>query len=179
MLNLNTIGNSPKVGLGDCLLIAACAQEYYKKYNKKLKYVTSPIVRDILKENPYFQIGESKYGKPVLDRVLTPNTSLDEAAKCALVSMDSTMKSNLSVGAPLDLVVYEADRLATDRVVCIDMGNPYYRMLHESWGQKLREAFDSLPPPAWGDEKTDTPLRVAQSLLVPLRKITRAEEKLI
>ena len=130
-------------------------------------------------ETPYFQIGESKYGKPVLDRVLTPNTSLDEAAKCALVSMDSTMKSNLSVGAPLDLVVYEADRLATDRVVCIDKGNPYYRMLHESWGQKLREAFDSLPPPAWGDEKTDTPLRVAQSLLVPLRKITRAEEKLI
>ncbi|MEY2618785.1 MAG: hypothetical protein RL522_1787, partial [Pseudomonadota bacterium] len=56
-------------------------------------------------ESPYFQIGESKYGKPVLDRVLTPDTSLDEAAKCALVSMDSTMKSNLSVGAPLDLVV--------------------------------------------------------------------------
>jgi putative proteasome-type protease len=130
-------------------------------------------------ETPYFQIGESKYGKPVLDRVLTPDTSLDEAAKCALVSMDSTMKSNLSVGAPLDLVVYEADRLATDRVVCIDMANPYYRMLHESWGQKLREAFDSLPPPAWGAEKTDTPLRVAQSSVVPLRKITRAEEKLI
>ena len=63
-------------------------------------------------ETPYFQVGESKYGKPVLDRVLTPDTPLDEAAKCALVSMDSTMKSNLSVGLPLDLVVYEANRFA-------------------------------------------------------------------
>ena len=63
-------------------------------------------------ETPYFQVGESKYGKPVLDRVLTPETPLDEAAKCALVSMDSTMKSNLSVGLPLDLVVYEANRFA-------------------------------------------------------------------
>ncbi|MEO8016083.1 MAG: peptidase, partial [Polaromonas sp.] len=60
-------------------------------------------------ETPYFQVGESKYGKPVLDRVIRPETPLDEAAKCALVSMDSTMKSNLSVGLPLDLVVYEAD----------------------------------------------------------------------
>ncbi|MBU1361593.1 MAG: peptidase, partial [Gammaproteobacteria bacterium] len=64
-------------------------------------------------ETPYFQVGESKYGKPVLDRVLTPETPLDEAAKCALVSMDSTIKSNLSVGLPLDLVVYEADKLQT------------------------------------------------------------------
>ncbi len=130
-------------------------------------------------ETPYFQIGESKYGKPVLDRVLTPDTSLDEAAKCALVSMDSTMKSNLSVGPPLDLVVYEADSFATDRMVCIDMANPYYRMLHTSWGQKLREAFDSLPQPVWGDAATDTPLRVEGSGLKPLRKITRPEEKLI
>jgi putative proteasome-type protease len=130
-------------------------------------------------ETPYFQIGESKYGKPVLDRVLTLDTSLDEAAKCALVSMDSTMKSNLSVGTPLDLVVYEVDRLATDRMVCIDMANPYYRMLHTSWGQKLREAFDSLPQPVWGDTATDTPLRVEGNGLKPLRKITRPEEKLI
>ena len=62
-------------------------------------------------ETPYFQVGESKYGKPVLDRVITPDTPLDEAAKCALVSMDSTLKSNLSVGLPLDMVVYEANTL--------------------------------------------------------------------
>ena len=130
-------------------------------------------------ETPYFQIGESKYGKPVLDRVLTPDTSLDEAAKCALVSMDSTMKSNLSVGPPLDLIVYQADRFASDQMVCIDMANPYYRMLHTSWGQKLREAFDSLPQPVWGSEPTETPLRAESHGLKPLRKITRPEEKLI
>jgi hypothetical protein len=93
--------------------------------------------------------GESKYGKPVLDRVLTPDTPLDEAAKCALVSMDSTLKSNLSVGLPLDLVVYEADRFTTDKIVCIDENNPYFRMLHDSWGQKLRAVFDSIEDPAW------------------------------
>ena len=105
-------------------------------------------------ETPYFQVGESKYGKPVLDRVITPETPLDEAAKCALVSMDSTLKSNLSVGLPLDLVVYEADRFGTDKVVCIDENNPYFRMLHDSWGQKLREVFDSIEDPAWNGGST-------------------------
>jgi putative proteasome-type protease len=85
-------------------------------------------------ETPYFQIGESKYGKPVLDRVLHPDTPLDEAAKCALVSMDSTLKSNLSVGLPLDMVVYEANSFQSDKVVCIDENNPYFKMLHNSWG---------------------------------------------
>jgi putative proteasome-type protease len=130
-------------------------------------------------ETPYFQVGEYKYGKPVLDRVLTPETDLDEAAKCALVSMDSTMKSNLSVGPPLDLVVYEANQYVTDKLICIDMNNPYYRMLHSSWGQKLREVFDSLEDPVWDDAHTDTPLKVAGSQNKPLRKITRPEEKLI
>ena len=111
-------------------------------------------------ETPYFQIGESKYGKPVLDRVITPDTPLDEAAKCALVSMDSTLKSNLSVGLPLDLVVYEADRFQTDKVVCIDENNPYFRMMHGSWGQKLREVFDSIEDPVWDGGHTDVPLMV-------------------
>lgn len=131
------------------------------------------------RETPYFQIGESKYGKPVLDRVLTPETPLDEAAKCALVSMDSTMKSNLSVGPPLDLVVYEEGRFSTDKLVCIDMANPYYRMLHTSWGQKLREVFDSLEDPVWDDAHTDTPLRVSDPQHQPLKKITRPDERLI
>ena len=131
-------------------------------------------------ETPYFQIGEYKYGKPVLDRVLTPETELDEAAKCALVSMDSTMKSNLSVGPPLDLVVYEVNRFETDKIVCLDAQNPYYRMLHSSWGQKLREVFDSLEDPVWDDAHTDTPLRTESSgRSKPLKKISRPEEKLI
>jgi putative proteasome-type protease len=131
-------------------------------------------------ETPYFQIGESKYGKPVLDRVITPDTPLDEAAKCALVSMDSTMKSNLSVGPPLDLVVYDANRFETDKMACIDMANPYYRMLHSSWGQKLREVFDSLEDPVWDDAHTDTPLKVgADARHRPLKKITKPEERLI
>jgi putative proteasome-type protease len=131
-------------------------------------------------ETPYFQIGESKYGKPVLDRVITPDTPLDEAAKCALVSMDSTMKSNLSVGPPLDLAVYEANRFVSDKLVCIDMANPYYRMLHSSWGQKLREVFDSLEDPVWDEATpTETPLKVVDAVNKPLKKITRPEEKLI
>jgi putative proteasome-type protease len=131
-------------------------------------------------ETPYFQVGEYKYGKPVLDRVITPDTDLDEAAKCALVSMDSTMKSNLSVGPPLDLVVYEANQFQTDKIVCIDMQNPYYRMMHLSWGQKLREVFDSLEDPVWDDAHTDTPLRTqAGGRSKPLKKITKPEERLI
>ena len=130
-------------------------------------------------ETPYFQVGESKYGKPVLDRVITPDTPLDEAAKCALVSMDSTMKSNLSVGLPLDLVVYEANRLETDKVVCIDSENPYYRMLHNTWGQKLREVFDSLDDPVWDGAHTETPLKIETGRHKALKKISRPEEKLI
>jgi putative proteasome-type protease len=100
-------------------------------------------------ETPYFQVGESKYGKPVLDRVITPDTPLDEAAKCALVSMDSTLKSNLSVGLPLDLVVYEANRFQTDKVVCIDENNPYFKMMHNNWGKSscARCSTASKTPP--------------------------------
>jgi putative proteasome-type protease len=120
-------------------------------------------------ETPYFQLGESKYGKPVLDRVLTPETPLAEAAKCVLVSMDSTIKSNLTVGLPLDLVVYEANTFKSDKIVCIDHDNPYYRMMHNSWGQKLREVFDSIEDPVWDDAHTD----------IPLKKISTPDEKLI
>ena len=130
-------------------------------------------------ETPYFQIGESKYGKPVLDRVVSPATPLDEATKCALVSMDSTIKSNLSVGLPLDLVVYEADRLQSDRVVCIDYDNPYYQMLHGSWGQRLRQVFDSIEDPQWNGTPTELPLRVASERHPPLKKIASSNERLI
>jgi putative proteasome-type protease len=130
-------------------------------------------------ETPYFQVGESKYGKPVLDRVITPTTPLDEAAKCALVSMDSTLKSNLSVGLPMDLVVYEANRFQTDKIVCIDENNPYFKMLHGSWGQKLREVFDSIEDPTWDGGYTNVPLLISSERSLPLKKISTPEEKLI
>ncbi len=130
-------------------------------------------------ETPFFQLGESKYGKPVLDRVITPETPLDEAAKCALVSMDSTLKSNLSVGLPLDLVVYEANRFETDKVVCIDENNPYFKMMHNSWGQKLRQVFDSIEDPMWKGEQTHVPLMVEGGRAKPLKKIRTPDERLI
>ena len=130
-------------------------------------------------ETPFFQLGESKYGKPVLDRVITPETPLDEAAKCALVSMDSTLKSNLSVGLPLDLVVYEANRFETDKVVCIDENNPYFQMMHNSWGQRLREVFDSIEDPMWKGEQTHVPLMVEGGRAKPLKKIRTPDERLI
>lgn len=130
-------------------------------------------------ETPYFQIGESKYGKPVLDRVITPNTPLDEAAKCALVSMDSTLKSNLSVGLPLDMVVYQAGSLQTDRIMCIDEHNPYFQMLRSSWGDKLRQMFDSIEDPMWNGGATDIPLMVPPARNALLKKITTPDEKLI
>ena len=131
-------------------------------------------------ETCYFQVGESKYGKPVLDRMLRPETPLDEAAKCVLVSMDSTLKSNLSVGLPLDLLVYEEGRFASDRLVCIDDLNPYFRMIRGSWGQKLREAFESIEDPQWRAEGTSTaPLIAPLARYEPLRKITHPGEKLV
>jgi putative proteasome-type protease len=130
-------------------------------------------------ETPYFQVGESKYGKPVLDRVITPDTPLDEAAKCALVSMDSTLKSNLSVGLPLDMVVYEANSFQSNKVVCIDQDNPYFKMLHDNWGKKLREVFDSIEDPMWNGGQTNVPLLVPSARSLPLKKITTPDEKLI
>jgi len=130
-------------------------------------------------ETCYFQIGESKYGKPILDRVVTPATHLDEAAKCALISMDSTLKSNLSVGLPLDLLVYEADRFASDHIVCIDEHNPYFRMIRGSWGNKLRQVFEGIEDPVWDDAATHVPLRTTSERYKPLKKITNPSEKMI
>ena len=93
--------------------------------------------------------------------------------------MDSTLKSNLSVGLPLDLVVYEADRFATDKVICIDENNPYFRMLHDSWGQKLRQVFDSIEDPAWSGGATEVPIMVTPSRSKPLKKITNHTDRLI
>lgn len=100
-------------------------------------------------ESTYFQIGESKYGKPILDRVINADTALDESAKCALISMDSTLRSNISVGLPLDLLVYEADALKVTRFVTIDEKNQYFQMIRDTWGEQLKHVFESIDDPIW------------------------------
>jgi putative proteasome-type protease len=129
-------------------------------------------------ETPYFQVGEYKYGKPILDRVVTPGTPLDEAAKCALISMDSTLKSNLSVGLPLDLLVYRAGELRADRMICIDEFNPYFQMVRGTWGQRLREVFDSMDNPRWDGGDSAHPLLASSERYEPLTKIVGPETRL-
>src|SRR5579885_2586603 len=95
---------------------------------------------------PYLQIGESKYGKPILDRIINADTSLEQAALCALVSMDSTMRSNVTVGPPIDLVIYRAGSLRAGEHVRLNHDSPYLRELKKSWENGLAEAFRKLPP---------------------------------
>ncbi|MBI3367857.1 MAG: proteasome-type protease [Burkholderiales bacterium] len=131
------------------------------------------------RETCFFQIGESKYGKPILDRVLTPATPLDEAAKCALVSMDSTLKSNLSVGLPLDLLVYREGAFQSNEFVCIDDANPYFRMIHNTWGQRLRDVFESIDDPRWDGGDTANPILTPSPRNEPMRKITHPGERIV
>ena len=132
------------------------------------------------RETCFFQVGESKYGKPILDRVLTPTTPLDEAAKCALVSMDSTLKSNLSVGLPLDLLVYREGSFESNQIVCIDEHNPYFQMIHSTWGQRLREVFEGITDPVWDGGATEHPLVApAAPRYEPMRKISKPEERIV
>ncbi|MFZ9428787.1 MAG: peptidase [Burkholderiaceae bacterium] len=131
------------------------------------------------REACFFQIGESKYGKPILDRVLVPTTPLDEATKCALISMDSTLKSNLSVGLPLDLVVYREGAYASDQHICIDEHNPYFNMIRSTWGQRLREVFEGIEDPQWSGAGGATPLRTVSNRYEPLRKVTHSGQLIV
>ncbi len=100
-------------------------------------------------DTPFVQIGESKYGKPILDRALTPRTSLIHAVKLGLLSMDSTMRSNLSVGPPIDVVVYEKDSLALKLQHRIDEDDAYFTEMSKRWSRALKEAYQQLPDPDW------------------------------
>jgi putative proteasome-type protease len=102
------------------------------------------------RDTPYFQIGESKYGKPIIDRIVRPETALRDGAKCALISMDSTIRSNLSVGAPLDLTIYRRDSLCADVRLQIGVEDDYFKMVRSDWSDALRQAFRALPDPPWG-----------------------------
>ena len=100
-------------------------------------------------DTPFFQLGESKYGKPILDRVITPATPQKEAAKCVLISFDSTMKSNISVGLPIDMLWYPRDSLRVGLQQRIRENDPYFTMLRSRWGGGLRRVFAELPDPDW------------------------------
>ncbi len=96
-------------------------------------------------DTPYFQIGEHKYGKPILDRVIDPQMRLGEAAKIVLLSFDSTLRSNLSVGMPIDMVLYNRDTLKIERQVRIEQNDPYFMTLSTGWSNALRTAAGELP----------------------------------
>jgi putative proteasome-type protease len=95
-------------------------------------------------DTPYFQIGEHKYGKPIIDRVAQPTMRLGEAAKLALLSFDSTLRSNLSVGLPIDLLIYERDSLDVRRQKRIEQDDEYFRNASAAWSQALRSAFAEI-----------------------------------
>lgn len=99
------------------------------------------------RDSLFFQIGESKYGKPIIDRVLTWETPLRPALQCALISFDSTIKSNLMVGMPLDRLVYVRDSFSDALLRRIDESDEYFQSLRRGWSEGLRRIFNELPPP--------------------------------
>lgn len=106
-------------------------------------------------ETPYFQIGETKYGKPILDRVVTPETDLTRAAKCALLSLDSTLRSNVTVGLPIDLMVYRRDSFSVAGHHLIHDHDPYFEVIRNRWGEGLKNLFQVLPNPPWETLRED------------------------
>jgi putative proteasome-type protease len=102
-------------------------------------------------ENPYQQIGEIKYGKPILDRIITGDTGLEEAALAGLVSMDSTMRSNATVGPPIDVLIYEKDSFNLKRHFTLQADDPYLIEIKTAWDEKLKESFKELKQMNWNE----------------------------
>jgi putative proteasome-type protease len=122
-------------------------------------------------ETPYLQIGESKYGKPILDRIVRPATHLEDAARCALVSLDSTIRSNLSVGLPIDLALLRVDALRLMAQMRLDGDTPLYAEIRDSWSRKLESAVHSLPRFAWEPVPADA-APVLSAAAAPLQQAT-------
>jgi len=104
-------------------------------------------------ETPFLQVGENKYGKPILDRIINNNTTLEDAARCALVSLDSTIRSNISVGPPLELAIYETDTMSAPHHMKLTMYSTLYKSLQKRWNEGLRRAFNRLPRFEWEAKK--------------------------
>ena len=110
-------------------------------------------------EHPYLQIGETKYGKPILDRVMKRDATLERAARCALVSMNSTIRSNVTVGSPVELFIYERDSLSDGRRLYLTEDDPFFREISERWNQGLAAAFQNLPRFDWELEPAEQPMQ--------------------
>jgi len=126
--------------------IAGRAPEIYLVYPEGNYISASP-------ETPYLQIGENKYGKPILDRIITPSSTLEDAARCALVSLDSTMRSNISVGPPLEVAIYEAGTHIEPNRMTFKLQSPFYKTLQKRWNEGLHRAFQRLPRFDWEQKK--------------------------
>ena len=98
---------------------------------------------------PYLVIGEVKYGKPILDRVITPNVSIGDASRCALISMDSTLKSDLTVGPPIDIAVYKKDQPKISYLKCLNTSDEDYSRVCNQWSEKVLQVFDTFPKFDW------------------------------
>jgi len=101
------------------------------------------------RDRPFIQIGETKYGKPILDRIIEPATSLERAARCALVSMDASMRSNLSVGPPIELLIHPAEGRSDFRYRRFDEDDAYLFQLRLAWAEGLKQLFMKLPRFDW------------------------------
>ena len=98
---------------------------------------------------PYLVIGEVKYGKPILDRVVTPSVSIGDATRCALISMDSTLKSDLTVGPPIDIAVYKKDQKKISYLKCLNTNDEDYSKVCDKWSDKVLQVFDTFPKFNW------------------------------
>uniref|UniRef100_B8HMI8 20S proteasome A and B subunits n=1 Tax=Cyanothece sp. (strain PCC 7425 / ATCC 29141) TaxID=395961 RepID=B8HMI8_CYAP4 len=124
------------------------------------------------RETPFLQIGETKYGKPILDRTLSYETPLGDVAKCALLSIDSTMKSNISVGPPINMVMYEKDSFTLRHQLQLKPGDPFLIQVRKYWEESLRKAFREMPEIDWSGvapvrSETDLLWRSAPGVAMP------------
>ena len=119
-------------------------------------------------EHPFIQVGETKYGKPILDRVIRPDVPLELAGRCALVSLNSTIRSNLTVGLPIELLLYTANSLTPGRHLVLPDNDPFYRSLNEAWSEGLKHALNDLPLFEW--EETPQKVQVVQAATTPQQR---------
>lgn len=107
-------------------------------------------------ETPYLQIGETKYGKPILDRLVSSKLTLEEAARCAIMSIDSTIQANVTVGPPIELTLYRSGAFAEAQHLCLKNNDPFYKAMRKSWHDSLSQAFRQLPYFEWENATINT-----------------------